>query len=54
MVLQDYALGTSHGGAAALSARLAALRERPDVRAAFDRVARRLTLPLARTYYGDY
>jgi hypothetical protein len=54
MVLQDYSLGSSHGGAVALAARLAALRDRPEVRAAFDRVARRLTLPLARTYYGDY
>jgi hypothetical protein len=54
MVLQDYSLDTPHGLSATLAARLAALRERPEVRAAFDRVGRRLTLPLARTYYGDY
>lgn len=54
MALQDYSLGRSHGGDVALAARLAALRDRPEVRAAFDRVARRLTLPLARTYYGAY
>lgn len=34
--------------------RLMALRERPDVRAALDRVGRVLTLPLPRSYWGYY
>ncbi|HTU10198.1 MAG TPA: hypothetical protein VMG08_04795 [Allosphingosinicella sp.] len=54
LVLQDYGLGQPQGASARLAARLAALRERPEVQAAFDRVGRRLTLPLARSYYGDY
>lgn len=53
--LQDYTLGPEAGGpAAALHRRFMALRERPEVRAAFDRVGRRMTLPLARNYWGEY
>lgn len=54
LALQDYSLGEVRGPAAPLLARLTALRERPEVRAALDRVGRRMTLPLARTYWGDY
>ena len=52
--LQDYALGEVRGPAGALLQRLSALRERPEVRAALERVGRRLTLPLARTYWAEY
>jgi hypothetical protein len=53
--LQDYTLGpAATGPAAALHQRFVTLRERPEVRAAFERVGRRLTLPLARAYWGDY
>ncbi|HYD13920.1 MAG TPA: hypothetical protein VEC11_13810 [Allosphingosinicella sp.] len=54
LVLQDYSLEAPRGASATLAARLASLRERPEVRAAFERVGRRMTLPLARIYYGDY
>lgn len=54
LLLQDYQIGAARGPNAALLDRLTALRDRPEVRAAFDRVGRRLTLPLARTYYGDF
>jgi hypothetical protein len=52
--LQDYALGEVRGPAAALHQRLIALRERPEVRAALERVGRRMTLPLARNYWAEY
>jgi tetratricopeptide (TPR) repeat protein len=52
--LQDYALGEVRGPAGALHQRLIALRERPEVRAALERVGRRMTLPLARTYWAEY
>jgi hypothetical protein len=52
--LQDYALGEVRGPAAALYQRLVTLRDRPEVRAALERVGRRLTLPLARAYWAEY
>jgi tetratricopeptide (TPR) repeat protein len=58
LALQDYALTGPPAAAQqptrALSTRLLALRERPEVRAAFDRVGRNLSPPLARSYWGDF
>lgn len=58
MALQDYTLGggpaEARAASGALRSRLLALRERPEVRAAFDRVARTLSLPLSRSYWGDF
>ena len=51
MALQTYGLDRTPG---ALEARLLAVRERPAVRAALDRVARLVELPLARTYWGGF
>ncbi|HEY0026687.1 MAG TPA: hypothetical protein VGC35_02340 [Allosphingosinicella sp.] len=53
--LQDYRLGTTSGVAAKiLEPRLLALRERPAVRQAIGEVGRVMSLPLSKTYWGDY
>ncbi len=53
--LQDYTLGpAATGPTATMQQRLLVLRDRPEVRAALDRVGRRLTLPLARGYWGEF
>ncbi len=53
--LQDYTLGpAARGPTAALHQRFMALRDRPEVRAALDRVGRRMSLPLSRSYWGDF
>ena len=54
LALQDYerSRGTSQAGP--LQDRLVALRDRPEVRAALDRVGRIRTLPLARAYWGNF
>jgi tetratricopeptide (TPR) repeat protein len=57
LALQDYTLGTNPAGpqpTRALITRLLALRERPEVRIALDRAGRTLSLPLARSYWGDF
>ena len=58
MALQDYAVAPTPAMAqsptGALRLRLLALRDRPEVRAALDRVGHTLSLPLARSYWGDY
>lgn len=54
LALQDYALSRGIAQAGPLQQRLLALRERPDVRAALQRAGRTLTLPLARTYWGNF
>jgi len=51
MGLQDYALEPRRD---ALVERLLAIRARPAVRAALERVARLVELPLARTYWGGF
>lgn len=51
MALQDYALDERPDP---LVERLLAVRARPAVRAALDRVARLVELPLARTYWGGF
>ncbi len=53
--LQDYTLGgDARGPSAALQQRTAAVRDRPEVRAALERVGHRLTLPLSRRYWVEY
>lgn len=54
LALQDYRLSRGRGQTGPLYDRLLSLRERPEVRAALDRVGRVLSLPLARTYWGDF
>ena len=51
MALQNYALEARRDP---LFERLIAVRERPSVRAALERVARVVELPLARTYWGGF
>ena len=51
MALQDYALEPREDQ---IVGRLMAVRARPAVRAALDRVARLVELPLARTYWGGF
>lgn len=54
LAFQDYQRGGADSGPAkVISDRLLKLRERPAVAAALDKVGRRMTLPLSRTYYGD-
>jgi tetratricopeptide (TPR) repeat protein len=53
--LQDYSLGgDARGPSAVMQQRTAAIRDRPEVRGALERVGRRLTLPLSRRYWVDY
>jgi hypothetical protein len=53
--LQLYRMETSEGvGLDAVRKRFDAVRERPAVRAAAERVGRILTLPIDRTYYGSF
>lgn len=52
MALQDYLPPPSTAGPDPLIDRLLALRERPAVRAALDRVGRIVQLPVQRTYWG--
>jgi len=54
LALQDYRLSRGRGQTGPLYDRLLSLRERAEVRAALDRVGRVLSLPLARTYWGDF
>ncbi|HYI47216.1 MAG TPA: hypothetical protein VEX35_02015 [Allosphingosinicella sp.] len=54
LALQDYRLSRGPGQAGPMHARFLSLRDRPEVRAALDRVGRVLSLPLARTYWGDF
>lgn len=54
LALQDYSLSSGPAQTGTVYDRLAALRERPDVRAALDRVGRVLILPLARSYWGNF
>lgn len=54
LALQNYTLSQGVGQEAALVTRLAALRERPEVRDALARVGHVLALPLARTYWGGF
>lgn len=54
LALQDYRLSRGPGQTGPLYDRLLSLRDRPEVRAALDRVGRVLSLPLARTYWGDF
>jgi tetratricopeptide (TPR) repeat protein len=50
--LQDYQLRSARQPQTALDARRAALRQRPAVRAAAERVGHLLSLPIAQTYWG--
>jgi hypothetical protein len=52
LALQDFRLGRETGPGGVLRARFLALRDRPEVRAALDRVGRIISLPLAATYWG--
>lgn len=53
--LQDYRAGTIRGAAAkVIEPRFLALRERPAVREAIAGTGRILSLPLSKTYWGDY
>jgi hypothetical protein len=52
--LQDYRPSQGIAQAAPLHDRFMALRERPAVRAALERVGRVLDLPLSRTYWSDF
>ncbi len=54
LALQDYQLDTGDSESDRLGARFLSLRERPDVRAALDRVGRVLSLPLAPTFWGGF
>lgn len=54
LALQDYSLSRGNAQQGPLFDRLLALRDRPEVRAALGRVGRVLTLPLARTYWGEF
>ena len=54
LALQDYELSRGPAQTGDLYERLVALRERPEVRAALDRVGRVLSLPLARSYWGNF
>jgi hypothetical protein len=54
LALQDFRLSHGRGQTGPLYDRLLSLRDRPDVRAALDRVGRVLSLPLARSYWGDF
>jgi hypothetical protein len=54
LALQDFSLSAGPAQTGALYDRLVALRDRPEVRAALDRVGRVYTLPLARTYWGGF
>ncbi|HVQ09795.1 MAG TPA: hypothetical protein VMS43_15305 [Allosphingosinicella sp.] len=54
LALQDYRLSHGRGQTGPLHERFLSLRERADVRAALDRVGRVLSVPLARTYWGDF
>jgi hypothetical protein len=53
--LQDYSLGgDARGPSAAMQQLTAAIRDRPEVRVALERVGWRLTLPLSRRYWVEY
>ena len=54
LALQDYQLSRGDGQLGPYVERLLALRERPEVRAALDRVGWQLSLPLSRSYWGNY
>lgn len=54
LALQDYAMSRGPAQTGTVYERLLALRERPDVRAALGRVGRVLTLPLSRSYWGNF
>jgi len=54
LALQDYTLSRGNAQQGPLYRRLTALRDRPAVHAALGRVGRVMTLPLARTYWGDF
>ena len=54
LALQDYTLSRGSAQQGPLYDRLLALRERPAVHDALGRVGRVMTLPLARTYWGDF
>jgi hypothetical protein len=54
LALQDYRLDTGDSESDRLGARFVSLRERPEVRAALDRVGRILSLPLAPTFWGGF
>jgi len=54
LALQDYERSRGPAQTGDLYDRLVALRERPDVRAALERVGRVLSLPLARSYWGNF
>jgi hypothetical protein len=54
LALQDYRLDSGDGESDRLGARFRSLRERPEVRAALDRVGRVLSLPLTSTMWGGF
>ena len=54
LALQNYTLAHGDSQRSPLYDRLTALRDRPAVHAALDRVGRVMTLPLAGTYRGDF
>jgi thioredoxin-like negative regulator of GroEL len=54
LALENYATNQGGGRDAPLVARLVALRDRPEVRDAFGRVAHLLTLPLEGSYWGGF
>ena len=54
LAFQDYSLSRGVSQTGGLYDRLIALRERPAIRAAMARSGRILTLPLARTYWGNF
>jgi hypothetical protein len=54
LALQDYRLDTGDSESGRLRARFVALRERPEVRAALDRVGRVLSLPLTSSMWGGF
>lgn len=54
LALQDYEIERTNSRTRPMFERLTALRDRPAVRAALDRVGRVLSLPLARTYWSDF
>ncbi|WP_114953399.1 hypothetical protein [Sphingosinicella terrae] len=54
LALQDYELSRGPFRGSFPIQHLNALRQRPEVRAALERVGRQLTLPLARTSWGNY
>lgn len=54
LALQDYSLSRGPAQTGGAYDRLVALRQRPEVRAALEHVGRVLTLPLARSYWGNF